>query len=97
MLNLDYTDNGTINGYTGYLRLLGGLTKLKELRGSVSATTEETKYQMTWGEVRWMAGHWPNLEFAEFFEADEEPRKEFLWLQKQSKGAKLVLSANASD
>ncbi|KAK5827221.1 hypothetical protein F5H01DRAFT_330987 [Linnemannia elongata] len=93
MLNLDDTNNGTIKGYTGYLHLLGGLTKLKELRGSVSATTKETKYQMTWSEVRWMADHWPNLEVAEFFEADEEPREEFLWLQKQSKGAKLVLSA----
>lgn len=53
---------------------LSGLTKLRELRGSVSATTEENERVMKWLEVRWMADHWPNLEAAEFFEANEAPR-----------------------
>ncbi|KAF9082396.1 hypothetical protein BGX23_012508 [Mortierella sp. AD031] len=76
----------------GYLALLGGLTKLRELRGSVYANTDETKVTMEWLEAQWMASHWPKLEVAEFFRQDEDPTEPFKWLQKQYTGRQLVLS-----
>ncbi|KAF9151077.1 hypothetical protein BG015_007112 [Linnemannia schmuckeri] len=91
MLNWDDAADGTIKGAAGYLHLLGDLTKLRDLQGSVSATTKVTKVAKSWPEARWMADLWSNLEVAEFLEAAEEPRREFLWLQSQSKGGKLTV------
>ncbi|KAF9156325.1 hypothetical protein BG015_005978 [Linnemannia schmuckeri] len=81
------------SGRPGYLECLAGLTKLRELRGSVRTNTEETKVTMGWSEAKWMATHWPNLEIAEFFGKDDKLTDPFLWLQDQSKGAKLNVSA----
>ncbi|KAG0292774.1 hypothetical protein BGZ96_003705 [Linnemannia gamsii] len=58
-------------GRLGYLHLLGGLTKLRSLDGSVSATTEEGKAALGMGEVIWMEQHWPALEYARFFDVDD--------------------------
>ncbi|KAG0310219.1 hypothetical protein BGZ97_012709, partial [Linnemannia gamsii] len=50
-------------GRPGYLHLLGGLTKLRSLEGSFSATTEEAKATFGVREVVWMEQHWPALEY----------------------------------
>ncbi|KAG0296973.1 hypothetical protein BGZ96_008009 [Linnemannia gamsii] len=67
----------------GYLDLLGGLTRLEELRGSVYTNNEETQMTMGWKEARWMAQHWPELRVAAFANKVEELREPFLWLQKE--------------
>ncbi|KAF9082395.1 hypothetical protein BGX23_012507, partial [Mortierella sp. AD031] len=51
-------------GRPGYLALLGGLKKLKVLRGSFYADTNESKMTMGWPEVRWMTAYWLKLEVA---------------------------------
>ncbi|KAF8944252.1 hypothetical protein BGZ47_004485 [Haplosporangium gracile] len=40
------------SGRPGYLECLAGLTKLRELRGSVRTNTEDTKVTMGWSEAR---------------------------------------------
>ncbi|KAK3846475.1 MAG: hypothetical protein J3R72DRAFT_433888 [Linnemannia gamsii] len=67
----------------GYLRLLAGLTKLKELRGSVSANTDETKATMGWKEVVFMDEFFSNLRVTEFFSEGAPLRPPFQWLQEQ--------------
>ncbi|KAF9902020.1 hypothetical protein EC991_005403 [Linnemannia zychae] len=52
-------------GRPGYLSLLGGLTKLRELRGWVQATTTETSKTVGQKEMEWMIEHWPRLEVIE--------------------------------
>ncbi|KAF9081959.1 hypothetical protein BGX23_000249 [Mortierella sp. AD031] len=49
-------------GRLGFLDLLAGLTKLRTLRGSVTATTDETDETVGRAECRWMATHFPRLE-----------------------------------
>ncbi|KAF9093136.1 hypothetical protein BGX23_003602, partial [Mortierella sp. AD031] len=61
----------------GYLQLLSGLTKLRILRGSVSATTEEISATMGWPEAQWMVTPWTGLEVAEFFDQDEDATEPF--------------------
>ncbi|KAF9131166.1 hypothetical protein BGW39_002136 [Mortierella sp. 14UC] len=64
---------GGWNGDTqklGYLHHLQGLKRLKVLRGSVYADTDETKVTMGADEADWMLEHWPSLEQAEFFPAE---------------------------
>ncbi|KAG0310443.1 hypothetical protein BGZ97_012556 [Linnemannia gamsii] len=74
-------------GRPGYLHHLGRLTKLKCLRGSVSAMTEETKETVGIQETSWMEHHWPELVNAEFFTNESEPLSlPFLWLQQQRGG-----------
>ncbi|KAG0199400.1 hypothetical protein BGX33_011668, partial [Mortierella sp. NVP41] len=51
-------------GRPGYLALLGGLKKLKVLRGSFYTDTNESKMTMGWPEVRWMTAYWLKLEVA---------------------------------
>lgn len=67
----------------GYLDLLGGLTHLEELRGSVYTNNEKTQVTMGWEEARWMARHWPKLKVAAFANKVDELREPFLWLQKE--------------
>ncbi|KAG0279725.1 hypothetical protein BGZ95_000388 [Linnemannia exigua] len=67
----------------GYLQLLAGLTKLKELRGSVSANTDEAKVTMGWKEVVFMDEVFSNLRVAEFFSEGAPLRPPFQWLQEQ--------------
>ncbi|KAG0295773.1 hypothetical protein BGZ96_011008 [Linnemannia gamsii] len=62
MLNLGDVDAGI----PGYLQLFAGLTKLKKLAGSVSATTLETLETIGRKECDWMLKHWVSLEKAEF-------------------------------
>ncbi|KAK5807819.1 hypothetical protein F5H01DRAFT_396653 [Linnemannia elongata] len=63
MLNLKNEETGR----PGYLQLLGGLTKLNTLLGSVSVLTEETRATIGMDEVVWMENYWPALERTEFF------------------------------
>ncbi|KAG0311700.1 hypothetical protein BGZ97_011685 [Linnemannia gamsii] len=70
-------------GRIGYLDLLSGLTKLKELRGSVYARADETAKTMSLREVVWFDHFWPQLELAEFFFENEPVSESFRWLQDQ--------------
>ncbi|KAG0255227.1 hypothetical protein BGZ95_005819, partial [Linnemannia exigua] len=63
MLNLYDTEKGS----PGYLDLLTGLVKLRELRGSVCVSTNETKFTVGEREEEWFLTHWPSLERVEFF------------------------------
>lgn len=74
-------------GRPGYLHLLGGLTKLRSLDGSVSVTTEEAKATLGMGEVIWMEQHWPALEYARFFNGDNRNLPQPLqWWQRKRLG-----------
>lgn len=70
-------------GRPGYLKSLTGLTKLKELRGSVSADTEETKRTVGWREVVFMDDTFSDLRVAEFFSDAGRLGKPFRWLVEQ--------------
>ncbi|KAF9128067.1 hypothetical protein BGX30_014483 [Mortierella sp. GBA39] len=59
-------------GWPGYLNLLAGWVKLKELRGSVRVTTDETKVTVGVQEIEWIAAHWPSLECVAFFKWDSD-------------------------
>ncbi|KAF9150544.1 hypothetical protein BG015_007657 [Linnemannia schmuckeri] len=50
----------------GFLDLLSGLTKLRELRGSVRVDLPVMMSAMRLDSYRWMARHWPMLKVAEF-------------------------------
>ncbi|KAF9127108.1 hypothetical protein BG015_004597 [Linnemannia schmuckeri] len=83
-------------GRRGYLSWLSGLTKLRELRGHVQATTSETSKTVGQKELEWMLEHWPRLKVIELLPALRDrhgkPRSLFpvdlspphiVWLQKQ--------------
>ncbi|KAG0284125.1 hypothetical protein BGZ96_011514 [Linnemannia gamsii] len=70
-------------GRPGYLQLLAGLTKLKELRGSVSADLDETKRTMGWREVVFMDENFSDLRVAEFYPISAVLRRPFRWLVAQ--------------
>ncbi|KAG9062398.1 hypothetical protein KI688_005313 [Linnemannia hyalina] len=59
-------------GWPGYLNLLAGWVNLKELRGSVHVTTDETKVTVGVQEIEWIATHWPSLECVAFFTWDSD-------------------------
>lgn len=63
MLNLP----NCATGWPGYLGLLAGWVRLKELRGSVRVTTDETNVTVGEREIEWVATHWPSLECVAFF------------------------------
>ncbi|KAK3837693.1 MAG: hypothetical protein JOS17DRAFT_731625 [Linnemannia elongata] len=73
----------TARGRPGYLRLLGGLKKLRILVGSVLANTTETRITMGFREAIWIDEHWPLLEVAGFFMEGEKVYDPFVWLQEQ--------------
>ncbi|KAF9143977.1 hypothetical protein BGX30_014172 [Mortierella sp. GBA39] len=50
----------------GFLDLLSGLTKLRELRGSVRVDLPVMRLAMRLDSYRWMGKHWPMLKVAEF-------------------------------
>jgi hypothetical protein len=52
----------------GFLDLLGGLTKLRELRGSVRVDLPGMVSAMRLDSYRWIATHWPALKVAEFLQ-----------------------------
>ncbi|KAF9137833.1 hypothetical protein BG015_002596 [Linnemannia schmuckeri] len=84
-------------GRAGYLHLLGGLTKLKKLVGSVSMTTEETKVTVrTTDEPAWMVQHWPALLETQFYTIHEKIGTQFQWLKdevaNQGQGRRLNLN-----
>ncbi|KAG0376952.1 hypothetical protein BGX24_006959 [Mortierella sp. AD032] len=78
-------------GRVGYLDLLSGLMKLKELRGSVYARADETEKTMSMREVVWLDHFWPELELAEFFFENEPVSMPFKWLQDQRDSPPLQL------
>lgn len=61
-------------GRPGYLSWLGGLTKLKKLRGHVQVTTTEATKTVGQRELEWMLEHWPELEVVELLPALEDRR-----------------------
>jgi hypothetical protein len=63
LLSLPNNDTGR----PGYLHLLSGWTKLKELRGSVCVDTEAGRATVGEKEVDWFMEHWPALERVGFF------------------------------
>lgn len=63
MLSLPNTETGK----PGYLDLLRGWTKLKQLRGSVCMETKESMATVGVKEVDWFLKHWPKLERVDFF------------------------------
>ncbi|KAG9068213.1 hypothetical protein KI688_011808 [Linnemannia hyalina] len=76
-------------GRPGYLQLLGGLTKLESLSGSISATTEEARATIGMNEVIWMEQHWPSLERGQFFRDDDDERLPVpfpWWKRKRAEG-----------
>ncbi|KAG0071658.1 hypothetical protein BGZ89_009935 [Linnemannia elongata] len=79
-------------GKQGFLSLLGGLTKLQEIRGSVYILEEEEEVTDRWPEARWIHDHWPDLRVAEFYLEDEKPAECFQWLRDQRQRWKLALS-----
>lgn len=58
MLALEDKDKGR----SGFLGLFGGLKNLKELVGSVSAFTRETRLALGLAEMEWIVEQWPKLE-----------------------------------
>lgn len=78
-------------GRPGYLELLGGLSKLKQLCGSVLADTNETKLRVGAVEAFWMREHWPLLERAEFFYRESEVTQPFKWLRAEQKKRQIEL------
>ncbi|KAK3836885.1 MAG: hypothetical protein J3R72DRAFT_449992 [Linnemannia gamsii] len=83
-------------GRAGYLNWLAGLTKLRELRGHVQATTSETLRTVGQRELEWMLRHWPKLEVEELLPAvktiQSKPRRplpgdkippHIVWFQQQ--------------
>ncbi|KAG0278224.1 hypothetical protein BGZ96_002489 [Linnemannia gamsii] len=74
----------------GFLEMLGGLSKLEELRGSVNLIPRNAYgYTTGWEEAKWMKKHWRKLKVAEFYPANAETSaiaSEFLWLQEQLPG-----------
>ncbi|KAF9144003.1 hypothetical protein BGX30_014092 [Mortierella sp. GBA39] len=71
----------TATNRPGFLHHLSGLKQLKELRGSVSAETDETKVTMGWAEAKWMDQNWPKLRQADFFKYSFNVSEEFRWLE----------------
>ncbi|KAK3812355.1 MAG: hypothetical protein JOS17DRAFT_469033 [Linnemannia elongata] len=59
-------------GRRGYLKVLAGLTKLRELRGHVQASTSETLWTVGRREMEWMVKNWPSLEVIELFRGEGE-------------------------
>ncbi|KAG9064889.1 hypothetical protein KI688_003151 [Linnemannia hyalina] len=51
----------------GYLELLSGLTRLKEIHGSVAPETPYHKMEVDAKEVNWILEHWPEFAEASFF------------------------------
>ncbi|KAF9081643.1 hypothetical protein BGX23_000617 [Mortierella sp. AD031] len=51
----------------GFLSLLGGLTHLEELRGSIHLATRNFSNVFSNVEVDWIQSHWPHLRFVEFY------------------------------
>lgn len=76
-------------GRRGYLRLLGKLSKLQELRGSIQATVKEGIETVGWAEVRWIYANWPDLRVGEFYSKGDEVGEHFLWLRDQRERWKL--------
>ncbi|KAG0299538.1 hypothetical protein BGZ97_003652 [Linnemannia gamsii] len=79
MLNL----RNAATGRPGYLHLLGGLTKLRRLMGSVAVVTKETEVTVGMDEVQWMEKHWPALETSQFGGREYALPKVFQWFQEQ--------------
>ncbi|KAF9088113.1 hypothetical protein BGX23_007642 [Mortierella sp. AD031] len=73
------------SGRLGYLSLLGGLSKLKELRGSFRTDTRETSRRVGWAEAKWTYERWPELEVADFLSENSETSEPFMWLQEQQR------------
>ncbi|KAF9931362.1 hypothetical protein FBU30_010397 [Linnemannia zychae] len=87
MLSLGCEESGRV----GYLHLLGGLSKLRILNGSVSVTTGESRVTVGMEEVKWMNKHWSSLMTTSFFQCwwlkdSLENLRPYEWLREQRPG-----------
>ncbi|KAF9540720.1 hypothetical protein EC957_003868 [Mortierella hygrophila] len=64
LLRLSDKEKGIV---PGYLELLSGLTRLKEIHGSVAPETLYHKMEVDAKEVDWILEHWPEFAEASFF------------------------------
>lgn len=64
LLRLSDKEKGIV---PGYLELLSGLTRLKEIRGSVAPETPDHKLAADAAEVDWILEHWPEVAMSSFF------------------------------
>ncbi|KAF9537875.1 hypothetical protein EC957_007540 [Mortierella hygrophila] len=76
-------------GRPGFLHHLAGLTNLRVLAGSISATTEETSMTMGWAEAEWIYSNWPALEKVNFFPRNCHIRAPYKWLLEQRDNLKV--------
>ncbi|KAG0296826.1 hypothetical protein BGZ96_008430 [Linnemannia gamsii] len=81
MLNLQDAQTGR----PGLLQLLSGLRNLEELRGSVSADSDETLVTVGRTEAIWMDQNWPDLQYADFFNYMYGVTEPFQWLEDKRK------------
>ncbi|KAF9113814.1 hypothetical protein BGW39_003577 [Mortierella sp. 14UC] len=91
MLNLGCEETGR----PGFLHHLAGLTKLKQLFGSVSAETRETRSTIGKEEIVWMERHWPMLQGAGFLSrrAKNNIPEPFRWWKEQRAGKQFFIGA----
>ncbi|KAG0203648.1 hypothetical protein BGX33_008974 [Mortierella sp. NVP41] len=86
-----------------FLKMLGRLSKLEELRGSVSLNPwERHGYTTGKNEACWIVMHWPKLRVAEFYpkhRGNTTPPVDpsFLWLQTQLRGLVYSDGSEAND
>ncbi|KAF9541194.1 hypothetical protein EC957_003327 [Mortierella hygrophila] len=78
-------------GMPGFLHHLAGLEKLRVIRGSVWADTEETERTIDWLEVTWMERHWPLLKYAAFYPLSAKLSAPFKWLSERRANGNLWL------
>jgi hypothetical protein len=64
MLRLSDKKDGIV---PGYLELLGGLKKLRKITGSVGPETKDYRMAIDAEEVEWIAEHWPEFTYADFY------------------------------
>ncbi|KAF9901064.1 hypothetical protein EC991_006575 [Linnemannia zychae] len=83
----------------GYLSELGGLTKLRELRGSFRIDRPTVKMYLGQREVEFMHQHWPELRLIELLPPDYETRRDFViqshmrWFMEQRPFTKMTIPA----
>ncbi|KAG0279326.1 hypothetical protein BGZ95_001575 [Linnemannia exigua] len=71
------------DGRPGYLRLLGGLSRLRKLYGSFQMYSDETVLTVGRAEVEFMLQHWERLEDAEFYARRVPLRPCFQYMQEE--------------
>ncbi|KAF9136612.1 hypothetical protein BGX30_011036 [Mortierella sp. GBA39] len=76
LLRLGDKEKGVV---PGYLELLSGLTRLKEIHGSVAPETPYHKMEVDAKEVDWILEHWPEFAEASFFPTSRMKNRHPRW------------------